>query len=219
MSQSKIHTNTAKFGTGANHTEIEPDGTIVSRGAGITFVDEYTAGEWLFPVGGAPPDIQNVTLGGITTRMYGFDGGSTTEWMANSFEINHHVAIDTINDVDVTDDYKVEWHVHFTPSTNAAGTVVWQLEYVYWPVNGVPIPQTALVTTKAIEANSLQKHLITGAVFPKPSSGWSIGDIIAFNLKRDPTHTDDTYPDDALLIKTALHIPVDMNGSRSRYIK
>jgi hypothetical protein len=63
------------------------------------------------------------------------------------------------------------------------------------------------------------KQYIVGVELPKPTGGFNIGDLILFNIKRIPTDNEDTYGSDALMIKTALHVPVDGNGSRQRYIK
>jgi hypothetical protein len=180
----------------------------------LRYRDEYVAGDWIFPTGGAAPDFNNVTIGGVTTRMYSFDGGATTEWMANSFELNHDAAIVELN----AETAKLEFHVHFMPSTNDAGVVEWSLEYCYLPAHATAIAQTTLVASYTVLENTQYTHLITGVELPKPSSGFNIGDIILFNLKRIPTGTD-TYPADALLIKCALHVPVDGQGSRQRYTK
>jgi hypothetical protein len=205
------------LGLNNNTVQISDTGDINANGNishKSEYKDEYVASDYLFPTGGAPPDLQNVTIGGVVTRMYGFDGGSTTEWMANSFEINHDADIVSLN----AETVKLEWHVHFLPSTNDAGVVEWSLEYCYVPLDGAAISQTTKVASKTVAINSELKHLIAMVELPKPASGFNIGDLIIFNIKRIPTGTD-TYPADALFIKCALHMPVNSAGSRQRYIK
>jgi hypothetical protein len=112
----------------------------------------------------------------------------------------------------------IEWHVHFMPSTTGSGTVKWFLDYCHIPANGVAVAQTTLEITCAVD-NQQYNHLLCGTTLPAPAVGWNIGDIVLFRLRRTPTDDDDTYGADALLIKTALHVPVNSRGSRQRYIK
>jgi hypothetical protein len=181
----------------------------------IEWKDEYVAGEWVPASGATAPTLTNVTIGGVDTRKYFFVGANTTEAISNSFEINHDVDIDSLNDETVA----IEWHVHSMPSSNNAGNAKWILNYCYVPLDGAPIPQVDLTCIIEIEANQQYYHLLCGEDLPKPAGGYGIGDIIIFTLKRVPTDDEDTYPDDIILIKTALHVPVNSSGSRQRYIK
>jgi len=70
-----------------------------------------------------------------------------------------------------------------------------------------------------IPANSIDVHFVSGVELPVPVGGFSIGDIILFNIKRIPTDNEDTYNADALFFKCALHVPTNDFGSRQRYIK
>jgi len=210
-----LRTGTFRTGTAANNTSFEADGTMVAAGAALTYRDEYTAGDWVNPVGGAPPDPVTVTIGGVAFRLLGFDGNNTTEWTANSFEIQHDIAIDALN----AETEKLEWHVHFMPSNNEAGDVKWRFEYCILPLAAVAIPQTTVTSIVTLLANTQYKHYIASVELPKPAGGYHIGDIILFNIKRIPTDEQDTYGSDALLLKTALHVPVDTLGSRQRYEK
>ena len=181
----------------------------------VQWRDEYVAGDYILPVGVAAPDLQNVTLGGITTRMYGFDGGGTEERLSNSFEIPHDIDIDSLND----ETLQIEWHVHYLPSGNLTGDVKWFLDYTLCKPDTAPTTETPLSCTKTIALNSRYEHQICGTYIPKPTAGWGIGDVIVFNLRRTPSDAGDTYEEDALLIKTALHVPVNSRGSRQIYIK
>jgi len=181
----------------------------------IRYRDEYVGGEWVDALGGAAPDLVNVTIGGVATRMQAYDGANTEERKSNSFENAHDLAYDLINAGTV----KIEWHVHAMASTNNAGVAKFFLDYCYIPANSAPIPQTPISCLVNISANQQYFHKIAGAELPVPAGGFGIGDIILFNLRRTPTDSQDTYPYDILLIKTALHVPTDDFGSRQRYIK
>ena len=181
----------------------------------IRYRDEYVGGNWVNAGGLAAPDTVDVSIGGINTRMLSFDGNNIEERISNNFEIPHDIALDEVNN----EAEVIEWHVHFMASTNKSGTIKWFLDYCYIPANGTPISQTSLVCYQVILANEQHVHHLAGAELPVPSSGVNIGDIITFNLRRTPTDVKDTYPDDVLLIKTALHVPINDFGSRQRYVK
>jgi hypothetical protein len=185
----------------------------------IRYRDEYVGGDWVLGAGGASPDVTTVTISGFGYRVYGFDGGNTLENMSNSFEVPHDLAFDELNNETVF----MEAHVHWLPSTNNTGSVIWYFNWTYLPLNGAPIAESQLSVTATVSANQQYFHKISafesgGVVkIPKPSSGFGIGDMILFDVRRVPTG--DTYPDDALLLKCALHVPTNDFGSRQRYIK
>jgi hypothetical protein len=221
--------NNIQAGTSDNAVKpqiiTDKDGNIVAYTdangfQAIRYRDEYVGGVWLTPTGAAAPDVVTVTIGGVSTQKNAFDGGNTEERLANNFEIPHDMAITEVN----AGTLKVEWHVHFRPSTTGTGNVKWFLDYCYTPppVNGTsyaPIPQTSLSAIKTILANNQYYQYIIGVELPIPLGGFDIGGIITFNLRRTPTDTEDTYNADVLLIKSALHVPTNDFGSRQRYIK
>jgi len=181
----------------------------------VQWRDEYVASDWIVPVGVAAPDLQNVTLGGVTTRMYGFNGAATEERISNSFEIQHDIDVEALNNEMV----QIEWHTHFLPSGNATGDVKWFLDYTVIKNEAIPSTETPLSCIKTVPLNSQYVHLICDTFIPKPTAGWNIGDIIVFTLRRTPDDVQDTYEEEVLLIKTALHVPVNSRGSRQIYIK
>lgn len=181
----------------------------------IRYRDEYVGGEWVNPQGGTPPDDVTVTIGGVSFRMKAFDGGNTQEWFANSFENAHDIAFDELNDGTI----KMEAHIHFMPSNNNAGTVKWFFDYCYLPVSGAPIPQTTLSMLNTFAIDKQHVHMLAGVELPIPAGGFNIGDVILFNIRRNPSDEEDTYGSDALFIKCALHVPTNDFGSRQRYIK
>ena len=177
--------------------------------------DEYTSGEWVAPSGSPAPDSVTVTIGGIPYMMLAYDGGSTEERKSNQFEIPHDLAIDLVN----AETEKIEVHTHFLPSSNSAGVVKWFFDWVYLPPMGAAIPQTSLSFSYDIPVNKQYNHFLCGIELPIPTGGFEIGGVILFSIRRTPSDAGDTYPSDALLLKVALHVPSDGNGSRQRYIK
>jgi hypothetical protein len=181
--------------------------------------DEYVGGIWIPAAGGAAPDLNNYTIGGIATRMYEFDGGNTEERLSNTFEIPHDIPIALINDLTT----HIEVHIHWQPSTNNTGDVEWFFDWCYIPLNAVPIPMTTMSVVCSVDANQQYVHKIKAfenngvPKLPVPAGGFGIGDIILFNLRRTPTGNNDTYPDNALLIKVAMHVPTDDRGSKDIY--
>ena len=198
--------------------------SVDSRGFStvISYRDEYVGGPWVDASGAAAPDLVNYTIGGVATRKYSFDGTATEERLSNCFEIPHDAAVDQLNAITE----RIEVHIHWMPSTNDAGNVKWFLDYCYIPVNAAPIPQTGLSVVATVPINTQYYHRISafvgpGAVIslPKPTSGFTIGDVIEFTLRRTPTDPQDDYAADAILLKVAMHVPINSSGSRQLYVK
>jgi len=172
-----------------------------------TYRDEYPA--MVIPAGGAAaPDAVPHTIGLVNRTLYGFDGAATQEILSGSFEIPHDYMVGQ----------PIEVHVHWRPSASSVGTVVWYFDYEYSPANGVPIPQPSISVSHNITSDSQYKHFLdTFGNLPQPTTPFSLGGKIGFNIRRTPTA--DTYGADALLEQVALHIPCDTNGSRQIYVK
>ncbi len=200
---------------------------ITSEGfAGIRHRDEYVGAPWVTPAGSSAPDLVSVTIAGVACSIYAFDGGITEEVLCSHFEIPHDMAIAELaaGETDVEGNPIVlEMHAHYMPSTTATGTIRFAVDYCYLPPQGAPVVGETLAFTKTISSNSQHYHFIdsfkTAGLslnIPAPVGGWEIGGIIRFRLYRDPTL--DTYPDDVLFIKAALHVPTNGRGSRQRFV-
>jgi hypothetical protein len=203
------------FGGASNNSRFEIDGTFVSYGDAICYRDEYVGGEYFVPTGATAPDTVNATIGGVVTRKYAFDGVNTTEKLGNTFEIPHDIPLTAINAGTIP----IEVHVHIGPSDNNTGDVRFTFDWCLIKANGAPIAGTQVVLTKTVTANQQYYNLLTGGNLAIPSGGFGIGDLIEFTLTRDPTNAADTYASDMLFYKIALHVPVDMLGSRTTYTK
>ena len=188
----------------------------------IRYRDEYVGGVWLNAAGAAAPDLVQYTIGGVGMSLYSFDGNNTEERISNIFEQAHDVAIDKLNALVEF----IEAHIHCMPSTNNSGVAEMFLDFCYAGINAVPSAQTSLKATITIPKNSQYKHFLVSfkdalnnARLPKPSAGFGIGNLMLFTLRRTPGGTGDTYPDDLILLKAALHVPTNDYGSRQLYIK
>lgn len=191
-------------------------GKIDTKGFGrVEYRDEYVGGEWQVPQGVAAPDVVTVTIGGVPTRKYAFDGANTEESLSNTFEIAHDIPIALVNDGTL----KLEWHIHGSASTTGAGNAKFFFDWCYKPVGAAPIAMTTQSVICEIGANEQYWHCIEGDELPVPEGGYAIGGVIEFKLRRTPTDDEDTYAGDFLLDKVALHVPTDKRGSRQRYIE
>jgi hypothetical protein len=178
--------------------------------------DVFPGSAWEVPQGASAPAIVSVTIEGLPLRLRAFAGTGTTDTMSNSWEIIHGVAIDALNAGTI----KAEAHIHGSASTTGAGTAVLQISAILRHGNNGPA--VSLGTGRCvftISANQQYFMKIAGFEITKPAGGYSIGDIINFNVFRNPDDAADNYADDFLFDQCALHMPFDSRGSRQRYIK
>jgi hypothetical protein len=153
--------------------------------------------------GSAAPD--RVDLNATDIEVLVFDGVNTTEELSASFELDHNWKEGTT----------IYPHVHWFPTTTAAGTVVWQMELVF-------VNRTA---TGAIGASSstIRVEQAAGGVawgaqfanFPEVDmTGFLIGTQVFVRFFRDPTDGNDDYGADAGIATFGFHVQVDTLGSR-----
>ena len=213
-----VHEDKYMFGDvdGGNYSGFESDGTLVAKGDAITYRDEYVGGQYFTPQGSSAPDQVNVTIGGVVTRKYAFDGVNTTEKLGNTHEIPHDVAVGEI----ASGDEEIEFHIHMAPSDNTTeGIVRWVVDWALIKSQGAPIAGTQVEITQSISAGTQYHNIIKGVALPTASEDFAIGDLIEFTISRDPTDAGDTYGADILFYKNALHVPMNTQGSRQMYVK
>ena len=80
----------------------------------VRYRDEYVGSPWIPASAAAAPDVVNVTIGGVATQSYAFDGGGTEERLASHFEMAHDIPFAAVN----AGTLFIEVHTHFRPSTN-----------------------------------------------------------------------------------------------------
>lgn len=182
----------------------------------VEYDDVFPGSVWEVPAGATAPDIESVTIAGLPLRLRAFAGAGTAETMSNSWEIVHGVAVDALN----AGTLKLEGHIHGSASTADAGTVVMQISAILrHGNNGAAVSLGTARCVFTVAANQQYYMKIAGGEFTAPVGGYDIGDIINFNVFRNPADSADTYTSDFLFDQCALHAPFDSRGSRQRYIK
>lgn len=157
----------------------------------------------------APDPVQ---INGGTIYGPGFNGVATTEQLMGSKELDH----------DWFQGSNIYPHVHWMPSSNAAGDVHWQLTYTIQNSGGtgfgdVVPAETTLTATDTSSGTAWQEHFAGfGAL---DITGILMGAQINFRLFRDPTDPADTYGADAVLMTLGFHMQVQLFGSRTEYTK
>jgi hypothetical protein len=156
--------------------------------------------------GASAPDLE-AFLGTGSLKLLAFDGNATTEQVYGSSEILH----------DWKQGTDIEFHIHWSPTTNDTGNVKWQLEYSWCNINGTfDNPTTTSVVVAA--GGTAWVHKVTA--FPAISAtGKNIGSALVFRFFRNPTDAADTYTKDATLIQLGIHYQIDSIGSKEKYSK
>ncbi len=109
-------------------------------------------------------------------------------------------------------------HLHFTPSDNSAGNIVWGLEYTWTNVNDV-FPTTTIITqVTSISVGSNRKHSI-GALPVISGIGKKISSMLSCRVFRAANDPLDTYAADAFLLEIDFHFQQCGNGSTQLFIK
>lgn len=147
------------------------------------------------------PDIISWDSGTIDVRA--FDGNATTEQLMAGAEIQH--------------DYKqgsdLIFHIHWAPTTAAAGNVKWQIDYTIERDDTGTVASGSLSAVDAADGTAwVPTRVNIGTV---TGTSLLIGDQVGIRLYRDPSDVADTYSDDAALAFTfGYHYEVDTMGSR-----
>lgn len=214
-----IHEDKYMFGDpeNGNFTGFEDNGFMVSLGTALSWRDEYVGGQYFVPSGANAPDEVNITVGGVSTKKYAFDGVNTVEKLGNTFEIAHEVATAWVNSGTVS----IEQHIHCGASTTASGTATFVINWALLKANGGAVVTGSNITASVYfdGTQELYANHIFGDFLITPAEGFNIGDLIEFTLTRDYSLASDTYASDVIFYKTALHVPQDTLGSRQIYIK
>lgn len=190
------------FGDGAgNQAVFDEDGFLTLEGDARAWID-YNFGAGSVRLGAAAPDL--IALNATNILVLAFDGVAITESIDFNIEMNHNWAEGTT----------IYPHVHWYPTTNGAGNVVWSLEYVI-----VPEGSTAAIGAASTTINTTAQLAGGVAWVPKyvqfpaiTMVGNEIGTQCFFRFFRNPGA--DTYAADAAIGTVGLHVMVDKFGSK-----
>lgn len=108
-------------------------------------------------------------------------------------------------------------HVHWCPTTAAAGGVVWGLEYTIAKIGAV-FPNTTIINAIDATSSTALQHELAG--FGDLSmTGNTISTQIGCRIFRNVAHASDTYAAAAALLEIDFHYQVDAPGSRQETSK
>lgn len=197
--------------TGGNYTQFEADGTIEFVGAATVWEDLRVPG-LAARVGGTAPGFDPF-LGAGGLYAYTFDGtGARVEEVHFMIQLPHSYK-------EGSDIYP---HVHWTPTTAAAGNVVWQLEYSWASIDGTFGATTTIASTAKATGATAWAHRMSvfSAIDGDPGAvNYTISSMLVCRLFRDGNHADDSYAADVSLLEFDIHFESDTVGSRTTSAK
>lgn len=161
------------------------------------------------------------------TRSVWQPGGSGAVFTVYKFEKNDIVGFTC----QVPHTYKqgtdIKAHIHWTPCDRGAaegvGALVgWKLDISWVNVNGVFVPSTTVDLSDACTGVDDQ-HEVSASV-AVVGTGKNISSMIAGNIYRSDTGTDDTWAGATAVLSPAIlevdfHFEIDMPGSREEFTK
>lgn len=210
---SRYRNSGPKFGdiNGGNYTEFETDGTKVSVGNATTFRDEYTAliGSRL------ESPSSHITQSNAEGSLV-FDTSCTlSDYVIMNPQLNHDRKLGSSVDI----------HLHWWQASSTMPN--WLIQY-RWQVNG-QAKTTAWTSVKwssnAFTYSAGTLNQITSFGLITPPSPDSLSDILQIRLLRDTTNASGLFAASDALVASVhalsydVHIEMDTDGSRQRYIK
>ncbi len=108
-------------------------------------------------------------------------------------------------------------HVHWMPSTTNAGSVVWELEYIWVNVNGTTPGSVSITVTDAGDGTALkQQKAIFAAI---DGTGKTISSVLTGRLTRLTSDPGDDFTGIAYGLEIDFHHQIDTIGSRQPLVK
>jgi len=182
---------------GGNYLSIESDGTLEFNGTATVFgVITIPVNSMIRSVS-APPALTGYKAG----YSFGFD--AATQEIA-TFRI------------ELPPDYKegtdIVFYVHWTPSDNGAGNVVWRIDYSWANVDAAFPVDTEVSVTVAADGVTDKHQRDAFSAFS--GTGKTIGSVLLCSIMRYGDNVADTYANDVLLHCLSVHYEKDTIGSR-----
>lgn len=190
-----------RFGTDTDNTTFEADGTMKMNGAATVWDDINVS---LVPAagGGSLPSVIAFN-GDARLDCYAFNGTTaTTDEIHSSLEILHGYK----------EGSDIKFHLHWYPTTAAAGNVKWHLRYTWFNPGTLP---GAAATATAVAATSGVAWKEQATSFTLTGTGKVMGSRLVFSLFRDPADAADTYTAAAAVTDMGVHYERDTFGSRT----
>ena len=186
--------------SGGNYAYIMSNGFLQFFGDSRPWIDWNFDGASFAPGASAPDLIQ---WNSTKIRVRAFDGANTQEELSKVIEANHNWAEGTV----------LKTHVHWGPTTAAAGNVQWFLDW--FAIEGSDY--TGIATVNVIQAAGGVAWNEQFAEFPDITlpSNYLLGTQIGFALYRVPGvgNPNDTYGADAAILTVGVHARLNSLGS------
>ena len=206
--------------TGANSLAISDNGFVTLNGSATTWTDMVVPVTAVKLGSTNSPTFvvmkNNGTSRGVWTFTFGDFGSGSEQEVFFSIQMPHNWK----------EGSTIYPHVHWSPQSAVAGSVVWGFEYSMVNYNqAAPIifPTTTLVTTTtaAVTVTDIDKHFIAAFTAITPSATQDkISSIIMCRLWRNSANNLDTYDGgNAALLSFDIHYEIDSFGSNDQYVK
>lgn len=197
-----------ELGGTTNYTEVEADGTLEFHGDATVFND------YVVPMSVAKP-------GNTAPSWASFIGNiDALEFLSNK---NEEVLF-TIQMPHDWDGSAIYPHIHWSPSADNNGSVVWGMEYSWVNYDSdthlsFPSTTTIYAISEELSGND-HKHLITQFESITPTSSQNkISSLILVRFFRASNHQDDDFGSSVFALSFDIHYRGDTFGSRQEYIK
>jgi hypothetical protein len=189
-----------QWGDSTNYSTFEDDGTYLMVGDATVWNDLNIAAVGLGKATSSPEMVP--IIGSKNLQGMAFDGGAIKEILYGVIEVPH----------DYEEHSDIFPHIHWMPTTNDSGTVVWFLEYTTCDVGEVYAGSITVNATSVSSGVAWTSMFANFTVYQ--TNAIEIGEQIIFALWRDPGVVEDTYPADAVVLTTGIHYKSDTLGSR-----
>lgn len=206
-----LHYPTATFGTSANYTEFESDGTIKFNGDATVWDDLRILPSQFDRPGTTDPTIQDWQPGGsgTTFKVWCFNQGQAGYF---TIQIPHGYKTGT----------NLYAHVHWTPHTRGneenGKTVAWKLDYSWANINGNFGASATIDMTDTCDGTD-HKHQMTPEI-SITGTDKSISSMLVCKIYRDATDNwVGTGANGPALLELDFHYQLDTVGSREQSSK
>lgn len=195
----------ARFGSSANYTEFEADGTMRFVGDSTVWNDLNIS---LVPPGGLLSVPSVIAFNGdARLDCYAFSGTAVVpDEVHSSMEILHGYKEGT----------DIRFHLHWYPTNTTVANVKWQFRYTWFNRDTVPGAAQTLTATEATSGVAWKEQT---SVFVLPGTGMTMGSRLVFTIFRDAQDAADTYAFNAAVSDMGVHYEIDQVGSREILVK